>query len=299
MSNRLQKKCVVAATGFHLLLALILMVGPAFLTGDSKHQTTPQINFIPSILIDEALQGGGDPRGGQPTPPPPAHTDPTPPVPRNDPKPPENQPERIKEPVQEPKPPKIREETKDTVELKSKPPKHEVKVDLSEHKSPTTTPNIKLNKSNKPNTSSSSDEAAAKKEYDRQMAAIRNAAGGIRNGTSGSTKIQIGVGGGGPTYASYESEVGRIYKQRYDLATANNTINTETELVVAGSVKVARDGTIISAKVTKPSKNPTLNKIAQDVLDSVTKLPAFPEGSTDTERTFPINFFSTPKQGLG
>ena len=63
------KKCFVASTGFHLLLVVILVVGPAFLASKSKADDSPILDVIPTKLIDEAFSGGGNPNG---TPPPPA-----------------------------------------------------------------------------------------------------------------------------------------------------------------------------------------------------------------------------------
>ncbi len=37
--NRLQKKCVIATAGFHLLLLVILFVGPAFFWSREKPDT--------------------------------------------------------------------------------------------------------------------------------------------------------------------------------------------------------------------------------------------------------------------
>ena len=66
--NRLQKKCLLASAGFHLLLFVILLVGPAFLSRTPAD--LPVIDFIPSKLVDAAVMGGGNPnvRPPEPTP---------------------------------------------------------------------------------------------------------------------------------------------------------------------------------------------------------------------------------------
>jgi len=46
--NRLQKKCVLATAGFHLLLLVILFVGPAFFWARQKPDTTPVPGRPPS-----------------------------------------------------------------------------------------------------------------------------------------------------------------------------------------------------------------------------------------------------------
>jgi TonB family protein len=53
---------------------------------------------------------------------------------------------------------------------------------------------------------------------------------------------------------------------------------------------VARDGRIIRATIVDRSGNRVLDLSVQKALDSVTKLPPFPEGSRDDQRTFTIDF---------
>ncbi len=53
--NRLQKKCVIATAGFHLLLLVILFVGPAFFNARQKPDDSQVLDVIPANLID-ALQ---------------------------------------------------------------------------------------------------------------------------------------------------------------------------------------------------------------------------------------------------
>ena len=77
--NRLQKKCVMATTGFHLLLLVILFVGPAFFWSREKPDDTPVLDMIPANLVDTATTGV---QSAQPPPPAPvAETKPaTPPA---------------------------------------------------------------------------------------------------------------------------------------------------------------------------------------------------------------------------
>ena len=68
--NRLQKKCFIATAGFHLLLLVILFVGPAFFWAREKADDTPVLEMIPANLVDSATTGV---QGAQP-PPAPAQT---------------------------------------------------------------------------------------------------------------------------------------------------------------------------------------------------------------------------------
>ena len=79
--NRLQKKCVMATVGVHLLLLVILIVGPAFFTPKSKTDDFHVLDVIPANLIDASFNSGvqnAQPPAPVVTPPQPQ---PTPPVP--------------------------------------------------------------------------------------------------------------------------------------------------------------------------------------------------------------------------
>src|SRR5471032_317304 len=83
--NRLQKKCVIATAGFHLLLLVILFVGPAFFNSKPKVDDSQVLDVIPPNLIDAAFSSGvknATPPAPTPivTPPPPQPT-PAPPAP--------------------------------------------------------------------------------------------------------------------------------------------------------------------------------------------------------------------------
>ncbi|NOS71402.1 MAG: TonB C-terminal domain-containing protein [Verrucomicrobia bacterium] len=300
MNNRLQKKCIIAATSFHLLLVLILLVGPAFFSPDSKRERTQEIDFVPAILIDEALQGGGSPKGGQ-TAPPPQKNDP-PPTPKlpdppvKDPEPKQDQQavEPVK-PVVKPPPKQKQEETEEAVDPTPPKPKHTVKVDLTEVKNNATAKPKPQNSARTANSDSSAD-----KELAKAIEALKGTAKGIRSSVSGSTSVEMrGPGGGGPTYAGYNSEIQRIYKQRYDLYLSSAGNVGEEQTSVEASITISRDGTVTSTKIVTPSRNAALNKLVERVLDSVNKLRPFPEGSKDAQRTLNIIFELTPKQGLG
>src|SRR5476651_2633011 len=75
--NRLQKKCVIATAGFHLLLLVILFVGPAFFNEKPKVDDSPVLNFVSPDTIESALNNGSQ----HATPPPPAPIVPPPPAP--------------------------------------------------------------------------------------------------------------------------------------------------------------------------------------------------------------------------
>src|SRR5258705_13957625 len=66
--SRLQKKCFIVSAGVHLLLFIILLVGPAFLSSKSHSEDVQALDFYPSKLIDAALMGGGNRNAKPPVP---------------------------------------------------------------------------------------------------------------------------------------------------------------------------------------------------------------------------------------
>ena len=63
--NRLQKKCFIVSAGLHLLLAVILVVGPAFLSAKENTADMRVLDYVPSKLVD-AVSGGGNPNAKPP-----------------------------------------------------------------------------------------------------------------------------------------------------------------------------------------------------------------------------------------
>src|SRR5271170_7081456 len=77
--NRLQKKCLMATAGIHLLLLVILFVGPAFFTPKTRTDDLQVLDVIPANLIDAPFNSGV--KNAQP-PPPVVQPAPQPPVPK-------------------------------------------------------------------------------------------------------------------------------------------------------------------------------------------------------------------------
>ena len=75
--NRQQKKCLIATVGFHLLLILILFVGPGFFSQRPKPDNTQLLDVIPSTAVEAALNSGV--KSAQPPPPAPPIIQPPPP----------------------------------------------------------------------------------------------------------------------------------------------------------------------------------------------------------------------------
>lgn len=265
--NRLQKKCVLASTSCHLLLLVILFVGPGFLSSRSKPDDMPVLDFVPMKTIDAAFSGGGNPNAA---PPPPAPApQPPPPRPQVAPPAPQPQPEQVKPIDRSPEP------SLEPVEKKRALPKVSTKIK--------TRSGTAVSKSSASQTDAETREASSRREA--FGSALRN----LRQGLSSSTTIDMpGPGGGGPTYANFLQAVKSIYANAWagtvpDGATEANTFATV-------SVTIARDGTVVSARIVRASGKPLVDASVQSVLDRIRMTVPIPEDSKDKERTVEINF---------
>lgn len=291
--SRLQKKCFIAASGFHLLLILILMVGPAFLTAHSKKPEEKDfkiLDVIPGKLIDEAFSGGGTPNA---TPPPPA-----PPAPAPVPK------QTILEKLFTPDPPKPEKPEKPAPE-KPAPEKPEVDpLALNKVVKPApakSTPKVNLVKvtrtakntstSGKP-VKNSDPEAEARAQ---QLAANRARAAAIGKllsslNSSLSSGVDVDIPGpGGAAYANYADALASAYYHAWILPDEASDDNASVKV----KVTLTRDGSIVSARVVRPSGNAPLDRSVERVLNRIQSFQPFPEGSKDSTRTF--NFEFQPK----
>lgn len=285
MNNRLQKKCFIAAAGFHLLMVMILLVGPAFLSPSKKADERPLITFIPAITIDEALSGGGNPNARPPSPQPPAPQ----PQPQQQVEPPAPRPQPPA-PVQQPEPPKPVPRDPDVV-----PPKPTKKL-----------PDVTLKRVTRPKETTSKSKTAPKldsqsKANDQltQVAkAAQAAAKSIRKNVSDSPvempELQ-GPGGGGVPYANFLDAL----RKRYSDAWLVPDGVTDDEATATASVTIARDGTVLSSRLTQSSGNALADQSVEMTLRRVTFAVPLPEGAKESQRTVTIKFNVKAKRGLG
>jgi TonB family C-terminal domain len=280
--NRLQKKCFIVATGMHLLLFVILLVGPAFLSSSSKPDDLQTITFIPANLIDKPFTGGGE---KSPAPQPTASPQP----PQQPPKAAVQLPAPVPKQIEQPKPaPTPKEQAK--VELKAKPNTNSIEVkkpSQTKTKPPISTALVTHPKTS-PKTDSQSDDAADAK---RRADLAKQAARSLREGLSSSTRIETtsgtsGFGGGGEAYASYETAVRSIYEASW--IAPDNTASDDVTAKI--TVTIANDGTVISSRITTPSGDAQTDASIQRTLDRVKFIAPFPPGAKDTQRTYIIPF---------
>jgi TonB family protein len=256
--NRLQKKCVIGTAGVHMLLLLILFVGPAFFYSRPKADDMQVLDVIPANLIDAAFNSGV----ANATPPPPAPVaPPQPPPPAPVVTPPVPSPEKIVKaepikPLDKLSPDNLTPVAKAT---KTEPRKIQISTQLVARTEGETSPN-----------------ASAR--------AIRSALRNLKSNLKPGTTIDM-PGNSSVAYANYATVVKSVYEQAWILPN-DATDNANTKV----SVTIASDGTVITARIVTPSGDAGLDASVQRTLDRVKFIAPFPEGATEKERTYTINF---------
>ncbi len=269
--NRLQKKCFIASAGLHLLLALILFVGPAFVSSKSKPDTSAAIlDIIPAKLIDAPFyNSGGLPRAAQ-------VAQPVTPVQPVQPPVQPKQPEAVKLP--DPEPPKTLKDDSESLEMSEKRPKISLtkvvrKTDAKATKRPSTADQQERQQAD-----------AARRAADLIASASRTLGKQL---SGGSVEVSVGDGRGtGEAYAPYDDAVRSIY---YHAWVPPQESSVE-KAIVRAKVTIARDGRVISHSITRGSGNESVDQSVALTLERVTEIRPFPEGSKDKQRTYNIVF---------
>jgi TonB family protein len=299
--TRLEKKCFLASAALHGLLVVVLLFGAAFLGPPKEKPLLNRINVIPSIVVENALAGGGgnpnlartdeqvkgnsvNPADASPAPiptpakPPVVHARETPPPPQ-----PRPQPTLRPEPVK-PEPAKT---------PVARPPDNP-KPNPTEKTPTPTQPTLDLVPSVRTDPAKIKAEAQAREaakqraDYNRLLATkLGEVTSGLKAGFEGGTKVDVG-GPGGQAYANYATIVQAAYDAAWrvlpDLASSDHVVTVE--------VVIGRSGRIISQHIVSRSSNMRMDKSVQSAIDRVKEqgLPPFPQGARDDERTFTIEF---------
>jgi TonB family protein len=268
--NRLQKKCFMATVGVHLLLVVILLVGPAFFAPRPKADDFHVLDVIPANLIDEPFNSGV------------ANAMPLPVV-QPAPQPPAPQPV-----VTPPAPPKVEtpEPIKQVVKALMPEPKPAEKPVVNQ------TPKIQINTQLVTRTAPKNPPPADNSQQNAR--AFRNALRNLKSNLTSGTTVDM-PGNSSVAYANYAGVVKSIYEQAWTLPadTASDDANTKV------SVTIASDGTVISARIIAPSGDANVDASIQRTLERVTFIAPFPKGALEKERTYIINFNLKAKRMLG
>ena len=259
--NQLNRKCFMASAGLHGLLFLILLVGPAFLMSRDKVHDMPVLEFIPDILVDDPVSGGGNP----------AVT--TPPAEVRRPDPPKPTPPKPDPP--KPTPPKV--DPPKPTPSKADPPKPE-----STKWKPAET--IPLGQRTTRN-----DKRETVKPVPDNSRQFADAARSLRSATS-STSIEmpsLGLGGG-PAYANYAQAIKTLYEQNWYPPDQTS----RDEAIVKVEIVIRKDGTVISSRIISRCGDAAVDGSVGDTLNRVKArgVPAFPAGAKESTRTYTIGF---------
>jgi len=268
--NPLQKKCVYVTAGCHLLLLLILILGPGFFHREPAVNALPTLNVVSVRDVTDAETRGSAPTAPPPTPQPP-QLQPQPTPPPVEPQPQVAPPKPV-EPVTPPEQP-----TEEPSPVPDKPKPHVINVDI-------THPVDRQMVHNQPDTTQADRRAELKRERE-----LRRIAQGLERGLSVATDVQLP--GTSESAANYGQLVQSIYHNAY-VPPQNAGVDAATPRV---HVVIARDGTVTSAHIIERSGDAAVDASVQAVLDRVTFIHAFPEGDTESERSYNITFDLTDK----
>jgi len=285
--NRLQKKCFIASAGVHLLLALILVIGPAYISTKAKPgDDMPVLDFVPVKTVDSLMSGGGNPNAKPP---------PAPPTPQ--PQPPVMPPvvQQPPEKLLEPDPPKD-----SAKEIKPQKPEEE-SLEPSKKKVEISTKLI--TRSHDDPDAKAKAEAKARAEQKawadarRKLASqVGRAADQLNSALSGGTTIELkGPGGGGVPYANFLQAVKTAYANAWVVPDGV----TDDQATTVASVTIARDGTVVSSHITRRSGDTAVDQSVQATLDRVSYAAPLPDDAKESQRTVTINFNVKAKRLLG
>ncbi len=287
--TRLQKKCLIAAAGTHLLVVVSVLCS-GFIASKPQVDDTQVLVMLPSVVMENVLNTGSK---SAPTPPPqiPVVKPVDPPTPIPDPPKQEVKPvERVK-PVEPVKPPEDVKPVKDP-EISIPPPKppkrHEIKV----NKDLVTVDNKQAQKE-----AAAAAEKAAREEKrlrDQKLKAIRDIARNVKDSSSSATTVDM-PGASSVSYANYASYVKTVYER--DWVAPDDTASDDANVKV--SVTIGRDGRVVTSRITSPSGDRRVDASVQRTLDRIDFIREFPDGAKEKEKTFIINFNLKAKKMLG
>jgi TonB family protein len=274
--NRLQKKCVIVSTGLHALLVGILLFGSAFFNSQPKDEQHPLLTAFDPSMINALLTKGGNPNVA--VVPPPANRPPAPPS--------QDKPQEVSKPVE---PPKVKRVVYDEPEPpvrrfsdNAPPPKPRKRETLTADELKLTKPRkAKTNKPKQPTESTTRDsDDTARRESQQFARSLRSLNKELSTGTTEDFK---GIEGG-PLSASYRDVIANMYNSAWS-SPPDLTDESAKDIV---SVTIARDGRVVNGRIIQRSGNEPMDRSIQNMLDTVTVVPPFPEGYRESQRTFEI-----------
>lgn len=322
--SRLNQKCLVASMIAHGSVWAIMAVCVAFRGSDKVEvDNAPVITLIsPYAMVTDGPTRGGNPsapatarpaaqptqqaaaQAAPPAPKPPVQVaQPTPPIPRAEPrreetpKPVERPRERVET---KPAPRETRTVPKETA-FKPDPKataKPEKKYDFAFEKPSAQSRDTKARPAAPTVSSTANASSSAHKELQRLASTIGGV--GQRIGTSTTsttvdTSDMLGPGGGGQAFVNYAQFV----REAYDAAWRDPEDVSDENATVKIEIVIRRDGSVISENIVSRSGISALDQSVQRALQRVDRIRPFPEGSTDSKRTFILKFNLKSKRSIG
>lgn len=313
--NRTEKKCLLGSAGLHGLLAVVLLFGSAFFTPKIKHDLPAVIEIIPlnpTKYTDDRSSGGRPdvapapaPRPAQPIvqpAPQPQPVQPTPPPPKV-----EKQPEPVKpkEVAHEKvvKEPEDSKEGDEPVPMKKNGKKNTSTTKTASHIPTNVVKRASVDLKARAERAERDAKAQADHEYaenKRRWQAVEGVFGGavskIGRGLSGSVVSvgDYGPGGGGPAVANWRAAVGDLFTRAW-----NPPQDASDSAKVEARVTIAKNGTVLSGRITKHSGDSALDRSVEKVLREVRSAPPLPDTAKEDQRTVTIIFDLTVKRALG
>lgn len=314
--SRVQKKCLIASFGGHVLLVLAVLFGAAF-HPKPRPETFTTLKLIPDEVVENALGGGGNPNlprtedvvkgdtlqpvppPAAPTPTPPAPTPPTPPAPAPPPEAPKPPTPKASEPRPEPAPPRPNTRTPDPLKL-TPTTKTPPKLDLR----PVTMSGEQREKVRREAEARAAAEAAAARAAAdtarrRELANRLGQMGSdLRRGFKSGTVVDVG-GPGGKAYASYAQFVEAAYRDALERRRISDL--SDRDYTVRVEVVINRAGAVVSSRLVRRSGNPTMDSAVQAALNSVLHVGSGTEfrSMPDPQRKFVIEYEFRARSGLG
>ena len=279
--TRLQKKCLIAAAGTHLLVVVVVLCS-GFITSKPKQDDTQVVDMISPTVLDHVLNtGSSSAPPPPPTPPIQQPPVPTPPIPDPPKPPPPADPVKVVKPVTPLEPMKPVKDPDISIPP-PKPPKppHIIKVSKEV---------VTLDNKQAAQEAAAAAAKAAREEKklrDQRSKAFQNAARNIKDNSSKPTVVDASPGTSSVSFSDYASQV----KIRYDGAWTPPDDMASDDVTTKVSVTISRDGSVVSARIISRSGEARVDASVQRALDRVDFIGPFPDGAKEKERTFIINF---------
>ena len=250
--------------GFHLLLLVILLVGPGFFTTKSKVDESPDTRYPITVFLDPAVS--------------------------------------VDKPVANPSAPPLlnKPAVVSVAPVPVQPSMPKTSAASGESASaPRIKPNLDLvvrtnSLASGKNHSSTSTPDNSGDEQAQRANAIRTAVRNLKVNLTTGSDVEMPASG-----SVYDSNYAAAVKDKYASAwnppddTASDDANTKV------TVTIGRDGSVISSRILNPSGDSRVDNSVRRTLDRVTFVAPFPDGAKEKERTFIINFNLKAKRLLG